>query len=237
MPLTRRPGRPIDPTLHERRRAEILDAAARHFAARGYAGTDTQHLADSLGIAKGTVFRYFPTKRELFVASIHRALDRLGEAVETVADGVDDPLEKLRAATAAYLAFFDRHPEVVELLILERAELKAPTSAYFSRRVADPGVEDRWTAAIRRLVAGGVFRPLPVERILGFLGELVYGVLLTHHLSGRNSSLAARADDLFDLACHGLLAGPRARGAARRRRSAAAPAPAVRRRSPRRVKR
>lgn len=223
MPATRRPGRPVDSGLLERRRAEILDAAALLFAARGYSGADTQALADALGIAKGTVFRYFPTKRELFVATVERALERMHGAVDAAADGVVDPLARIKAAMTAYLRFFDEHPQVVELLILERAELKAPSSAYFARRGARADAEDRWTRVIAELVSSGRFRPLPPERILAFLGEVVYGAVLTRHFSGRRARLADRADELFDLACGGLVGAgsqpPRRRSRPARARS------------------
>lgn len=214
---TRRPGRPVDHDLHTRRRAEILDAAALLFAAHGYAGADTQQLADAAGIAKGTVFRYFPTKRALFVATVERALERMHAAVAAAADAVDDPLAKLRGALAAYLAFFDARPETVELLILERAELGAPSSAYFARGARNSVAEDRWTRIIAALVADGRFRRLAPDRVLAFLGEVVYGAVLTRHFSGRRARLADRAGELFDLVCHGLLGSDRP--AAVRRRS------------------
>lgn len=208
MPATRRPGRPVDAGLLERRRAQILDAAALLFAARGYSGADTQALADGLGIAKGTVFRYFPTKRGLFVATVERSLERMHAAVDAAADGAADPLARIKAAMHAYLRFFDEHPQVVELMILERAELKEPSSAYFARRGARADAEDRWTRVIAELVSTGRFRRLPPERILAFLGEVVYGAVLTRHFSGRRARLAERADELFDLALRGLAGTP-----------------------------
>ena len=109
MTTTRKPGRPIDLDLAERRRTAILDAAAKLFAAHGYAQADTQQLADAVQVSKGTVFRYFPTKRELFEASIERSLDRLRQTVDAAANAVADPLQKLLAAMTAYLRFFDEH--------------------------------------------------------------------------------------------------------------------------------
>lgn len=211
MPSTRRPGRPVDRELHARRRSGILDAAAPLFAARGYAGTDIQLLADTVGVAKGTVFRYFPTKRVLFVSTVRRALDRLRAAVDAAAEAQRDPLLEIRAAMTAYLSFFDAHPEVLELLILERAELKSPTSAYFARDRRSSAAEHRWTRVIATLVAEGRFRAVDPDRVLAFLGELVYGAVLTRHFSGRRGRLADRAEELFDLACRGLLASAPAR--------------------------
>ena len=58
-------GRPKNLTLLTRRREEILETAARLFAERGFPGTDLQVGADVLGIGKGTLYRYFPSKSAL----------------------------------------------------------------------------------------------------------------------------------------------------------------------------
>ena len=57
-------GRPRDEGRHEARHEAILVAAARLFARHGYAGLDLQVLADEIGIGKGTIYRYFASKRE-----------------------------------------------------------------------------------------------------------------------------------------------------------------------------
>jgi AcrR family transcriptional regulator len=51
----KKPGRPKVPGLEARRQAEILTAAAKAFAAHGFANTDVQAIADDLGIGKGLV--------------------------------------------------------------------------------------------------------------------------------------------------------------------------------------
>lgn len=202
--MTRKPGRPVDVLLQERRRGEILAAAARLFADKGYAKCDTQQLADGLGISKGTVFRYFPTKRALFVACIERALERLRAEVDGVAAQAADPLEKLSLAIVAYLRFFDRHPEVVELLILERAELKDRKSTYFDRHERRAESERGWRRLVAGLVSSGRFRDLPPERILEFIGDLLYGTIFSNHMSGRRSSLASRGPGLIDMVTRAL---------------------------------
>lgn len=218
----RGPGRPVDRGLRERRRGEILAAAAIHFAARGYANADTQDLADTVGVAKGTVFRYFPTKRDLFATCVEAAMLRLRAAVDDAAAAVDDPLDKLCRAMRAYLAFFDAHPHVVELLIVERAEFKRRKSTYFDHR-GRPGARQQWAELVNGLVAERRLRPLPATRILDFLGDLLYGVIFSQHMSGRRRPLVARYPDLLDAVLHALLTD-----AERRRVVRGAPAPSRR---------
>ena len=75
-PCKRLPGRPKDEALQVRRRGEILDQAAETFAAHGVARTDVQWIADAVKVSKGTIYRYFPSKEELFVATVRRSVER-----------------------------------------------------------------------------------------------------------------------------------------------------------------
>lgn len=59
------------------RREEILDAARRVFAERGFRGTTIADIAEGAGIALGTIYLYFPSKEDVF-AALHQ---RLGELI------------------------------------------------------------------------------------------------------------------------------------------------------------
>ncbi|MGC3966433.1 MAG: TetR/AcrR family transcriptional regulator [Pirellulales bacterium] len=225
MTATRKPGRPVDPDLQERRRREILDAAAKLFAEKGYGHADTQDLADRLDVSKGTIFRYFPSKRELFEASVIHGLERLQTAVDSEVAGVSDPLDMLLAAMTAYLRFFDASPEVVELLILERAEFKDRKSSYFENKDKCDESSERWNGVLSALVQDGRFRDIPADRIRNVIGDLLYGTIFSNHMSGRTRRLEDQARDLFDIVFHGLLTdAERARSVVARQVSETQPA-------------
>src|SRR5438105_12432713 len=114
--IEKKPRRPVDQALGERRREQILETAAKLFAKHGYANADTQLLAEQLGVGKGTIYRYFASKEEVFLAAADRAMRLLHEQVEASIHGILDPLKRIAAAIHAYLAFFAAHPEFVELL-------------------------------------------------------------------------------------------------------------------------
>ena len=61
---TRSPGRPKDFALGMKRREDILEAATRLFAHRGFRNTDLKMVADELGVAKGTIYNYFESKND-----------------------------------------------------------------------------------------------------------------------------------------------------------------------------
>lgn len=55
----------------------IVEVAMRHFAESGYRGTRVEDIALELGIAKGSVFRHFRNKEELFLAAFKAAVSSL----------------------------------------------------------------------------------------------------------------------------------------------------------------
>jgi AcrR family transcriptional regulator len=209
-PSARRRGRPRIEGLTARRREEILAAATDIFERRGYPGTDLQVVADRLGLGKGTVYRYFPTKEALFLAAADRGMRLLQERTEREARKAVDPLERIVRATHAYLSFFDEHPEFVELFVQERAEFRdrrRPT--YFVHCDANIGP---WKALLGSLMDVGRIRRMPVERITDVFSAALYGAIFTNYFEGRRRSPEAQARDVLDVILRGIL-GPDARPA------------------------
>jgi len=199
----RKLGRPKDENLTSRRREEILQVAAQIFAQNGYTKTDLQVVADALQIGKGTIYRYFPSKRELFLAAVDRGMRSLLETVDDAIQDISDSLERLAVAIRSYLTFFDQHPELAELLILERAEFKdRKKSSYFDY---DDEVTPVWTAVFQDLIDKGRVRDVPVQRILDVIGNALYGTMFTNFFMGRNKSCEDQAQDIIDVVFLGLL--------------------------------
>jgi AcrR family transcriptional regulator len=208
-------GRPVNEELWTQRSEEILDAAAALFAERGFDGANTQELADRLQVGKGTIFRYFPTKRELFLAAADRVMRRLSERIDGSYSPDDEPFEQMTKALEAYLAFFEEHPQFVELLIQERAlfkDRKKPT--YFEHRERNMG---RWHALLCRLMDEGRLRRMPAEKLTDVVNDLVYGTMFTNYFTGRRRSFQEQAQDIFDVVFFGILSEEE-----RRRREAGA---------------
>jgi AcrR family transcriptional regulator len=211
--IVRKPGRPRDPDLEIRRRAEILEAAAAIFATNGFAGTQVQTLADKLGVGNGTIYRYFPTKEELFLAAVERGLVELTNTIEPLMAADLEPVETLRQIVKAYLRFFHRRPEMAELFIQERAAFpKHHRPLYFASK-DENDKECKRADLFRRLVAAKAVRPMPAERFFSVIGDLLYGTILTNLLTGRCVKPDLQADDVLDVIFHGVLTdGERRKG-------------------------
>jgi AcrR family transcriptional regulator len=200
---SRKPGRPPSEDIRSRRQEEILEAAAKLFADRGYSEANTQELADLLQVGKGTIYRYFPTKQELFLAAVDRLMRQLREAIDAAMQGIDDPFERMAVAVKTYLRYFAERPEMVELLIQERAQFRdRMTPTYFVHREANVG---RFREQIRGLIAEGRLRDVPPERVTDVLSDLLYGTMFTNYFAGRKRSPEDQAVDILDIAFHGIV--------------------------------
>lgn len=178
----------------------------RRFAATGYHETDLQELADELGLGKGTIYRYFATKEALFLAAVDQVMVRLRERIDEVRAKNYDPLERIGRAMQAYLAFFDSHPEFVELLILERAvfrDRKKPT--YFEHRERNVGT---WRALYQQLIDAGRVRPISPETITDTISSTLYGAMFTNFFAGRHKTLERQAAELVNVLFRGILSDP-----------------------------
>lgn len=169
-----------------RRRRQIVESACQLFAQRGYADCDMERVASHLGVAKGTLYLYFKSKEELFLACVDWGMQQMQAAIRAASDDVAEPFERIRQAIRAYLGFFAEHPEFVELLIQERAIFKSrkrPT--YFEHRDA---ARARWRTFYQELIDQGRLRAdLRVDDLLDTIGNLVYGTMFTNYFLGNRA--------------------------------------------------
>jgi AcrR family transcriptional regulator len=193
------------PTLKPsvKRQTQILETATVVFAEFGYRRTRVQDIADRALVGKGTVYRIFPTKEALFLATVRYAVESLMEAVDRETEGIEDPIEQLKAAIKAYLRFFDAKPDIVELFLQERVEfrdLAKPT--YFLYKDTR---SQRWLSLIETLLKQGKLRPFSPEIILETLSELLYGAIVIRHITASQVSLESRLEDQLSIVLNGIL--------------------------------
>ena len=81
---------------YEARRREITDAAAKLFAERGYEATTFNDIADAVGLLKGSLYYYAPSKEDLLYSVIHEVHQSGRELVERNTEEGLDTISQLR---------------------------------------------------------------------------------------------------------------------------------------------
>ncbi len=88
----------------DERRTDVIAAASKEFAARGYAGTSTQAIAERAGVSQPYLFQLFGTKKDLFIAAVHACFARTRSTFEASAKTAEsgDPTAILEAMGCSY---------------------------------------------------------------------------------------------------------------------------------------
>ena len=195
-----------DPAKHE----AIMEHAILIFAADGYARADVQAIADAAGVGKGTVYRYFGSKLELFYACTLEIGKRVDERVADAIDQIDSPLEKIRTALEIYADFFDESPDYLELWVQDRAEFRGvmPESHYQYHNKQIDGFAD----ILQQAVDAGEIWPVVARKTVItmanlFLGNLVYTCCYGFP-EGSKQTAADMAKHAMDVFLRGLLKNP-----------------------------
>lgn len=180
--------------LTEFRTASILSAASAVFARHGFDATTVDLIAQEAGVAKGTLYLYYPSKAAIYSAAVIAGLQELAE--QTVASlSADVPLpEKVRRLLEMRLRYFEERADFFRIYNAELGTLgqAAVDIRREYRRLFDRQV-DRLTGELEGAVSTGAVRSINARQVALFVLDLSHG-LVQRRLDGD----AARSDDNVD---------------------------------------
>ena len=156
----------------EARQRRVLDGARRCFARHGYEGATVVRLEEEIGLSRGAIFNWFPSKQELFLALAAEDNARLHELFAE--RGIEGLLEAVTKDDPDWLAVY------LEFGRLLRAD---PTLRARWQKNASEDARGRAKAWIAEGQADGrLRRDLEPGEIARFLGVIVDGVVVARAL-------------------------------------------------------
>src|SRR5437762_810632 len=90
----------------EFRTAGILEAARKVFADKGFNDATVDDVANAAGVAKGTVYLYYRSKREIYFAALKFGIEQMYAALDEELNRASTPESKLRALISVKLEYF-----------------------------------------------------------------------------------------------------------------------------------
>src|SRR5215470_19808603 len=106
-----------------RRAPEIIEAAARVFAQRGFHGATTQDIADVLGIRQASLYYYFPSKEGALELVCLQGVAGYFEVAKAIASAPGTAAEKLSRLIKSHLAPLTDRSDFVRVFLNERQHL------------------------------------------------------------------------------------------------------------------
>jgi AcrR family transcriptional regulator len=138
---------------------EILDAALKVFAERGYRNTRLEDIGEAAGVTKGAIYHYFANKEELLLRAIeHRREEALGRIEDVLRDKTAPVSTRLRLVVRRWFGSVPEERLAVITLLVQGIAHEAPDA--FRRWLAGgPAASARLIASlVREGQARGEFR-------------------------------------------------------------------------------
>jgi AcrR family transcriptional regulator len=188
--------------VSEFRCAEILDAARSVFARKGFDSTTVDEIAETAGLAKGTVYLYFRSKRDLYLEALKQGIAGLIQKTTQNLDAAPTAAEKIKAFVATRIRYAEENRDFISIYHAEfgnigRAPLKEFRNLYLQQAKA-------LEAVLRDAAERGQIRRTRPDATAFAVYEMTRG-LITQRMLGWSAATADEdIDFLFGLIWNGL---------------------------------
>ncbi len=186
------------------RREQIVEAATRVFAEKGFCRATTREVAREAGISEGTIYNYFDDKDALLMA----ILDKLNETERRAEDFEEGMATDFRGFFEEYLrrrmSLMWENREVFRVVLSEML-VNAELRDRYLRDVFDPTIriaEENFQSRMEQGEVRETDAPLAMRSVAGaVLGFLILGLLGDEEVNSRPNEVP---DVLVGLLIHGL---------------------------------
>jgi AcrR family transcriptional regulator len=188
----------------EEKRRQILDAAVRVFARKGFHGSRVGDIAEEAGVAHGLLYHYFTSKDQVLEAVFHENWSVLLARIAGVEESDEPAADQLRHIAAIVLRTWLHLPDVVTVVIREFGR---------SRELSDRiGELAQPIEAIQRVIERGIERGefrkdvdprVAATVVYGSIDELLTGWVLGRLPAGEED-VAAAERTLLEVSLLGL---------------------------------
>jgi AcrR family transcriptional regulator len=192
-------------------RRRILEASKEIFFRDGFMNANLDEIAELAGVAKGTLYRYFDNKAQIYLAVLSRKAKRFEKKLQGALDPQATPVDALIGVSRFYFQHYVENPDYFQ--IFWAIENQAVIGE-LPREVVDE-VTRLWEESlgvlagiIERGIKEGVFAPCDTWEVASILWTLANAIIRADHSpahrSLRRSALDTFFDDAIALVVHGL---------------------------------
>ncbi|CQR48312.1 Fatty acid metabolism regulator protein [Paraliobacillus sp. PM-2] len=200
-----------EPVKLTEKKAAILTKAIENFAKYGYAATSTSEIAKQAGVAEGTIFRHYPSKKDLLMAIVKPGILQLAvpyfaeQMIEEVFHSEEVDLEGLlRVFIYNRISFVKKNVQMIRIILQEVAfhpEIQQVFKDIFVTKIY-PTVKER----LESLQQKGKLKELPIDTSIRFILSTVLGFIFHRYILTTEPVLneEQEVDYVITLIFHGL---------------------------------
>lgn len=203
--------------LVQKRSAQILEAAARVFAQKGYHAATTKKIAAEAGVSEGTIYNYFQSKEDLLLSvprllSETTALPALSQMLTTPITSGEEEQKLMTIVLENAFQTLQSNVDFIKVLFSTLPTMDEETLEEYLRRIPfyfAQAVEE----FLQTRIAQGVYRPMNTTVVArAFMGMIIIFILTQEVLPGKRVFATVGYDvigqEIVRLFLHGVLAHP-----------------------------
>jgi AcrR family transcriptional regulator len=165
---------------------KIIEAAVEVFSEKGYAGSSTSEIAQRAGVAEGTIFRHYKTKKDLLLSIVSPMMSKL--IAPFVLNNFKEVLESnypsfedfLYAIMMNRLNFVRKHHKIIKIM-LQEIPFQPHLQAEFKQQIGTQ-VFQRLSTIVEHFKSKGEIIERPSQDLLRFMASSMIGLLATHFI-------------------------------------------------------
>jgi AcrR family transcriptional regulator len=166
-----------DRSVTKKKHNAILDAARAVFSRDGYASSSVDDVAAEAGIAKGTVYLYFKSKEDMYLAALLRDVKEFGDAARVEMDREPTLLEKIKAFLRIRIEYCRAHEDFLRIYHTEYGKMSAMTPIAKQLRRLQRENMRHLAKSIETAVERREIRPVPPAALAAKLFDIARGLV------------------------------------------------------------
>jgi AcrR family transcriptional regulator len=191
----------------EFRTAGILEAARKIFANEGFSRATVDDIASAAGVAKGTVYLYYQSKRDIYFAALKFGIEQMYSRLDEELKKVSSPEQKLRTLIGVKLAYFDDNRDFFKIYYSELGNICIHPGTIDSEFKALYLEQAKVVESILKEGARKkVIRPVRAEQAAFAISDIIRGVVTQRVLGWSKLTISQDVDFIFDLIWKGIAA-------------------------------
>jgi len=194
----------------DKRRRQLLDAATRVFSQKNYWSASITDIIRAAGVARGTFYLYFRSKRDVFLAIADNYRSDSERFTHQSGPGqapltLDNSRAQIRADFLNYLEFYWRNIDAANIVLRDGS--KVDPSAARQRERLRQAFRSNLAKNVARLQEAGIYhRKVSPEMAAHFLVGMFDEIAAAYLQRARKEDLPRLADQYVEFAFHGLSA-------------------------------
>jgi TetR/AcrR family transcriptional regulator len=187
-------------------REEILLAAEKVFAAKGFFPTTMSDIAREAEFGTGTLYKYFKSKEELYFTLIDEKVEEINRLVKAELSQKTSAVERIKKVLGLQFEFFERNRDFFRIYISERSRFEWTVKDELGKGLHEKMVAyiNVLTEVMRQGIKEGEFRPLNPLDLAHALVGIVNSFVFEWMISRESYPLISKWDTVLEIFLGGV---------------------------------